>query len=129
MVYGRKLHMALFRCVRFMLLLQVAALRGYENANTIALDLWEEVYPSGLLFALTDTFSTDRFYKVEGFAHLVISNLQIRRISSSIRNVPAAGKVFGTIQAIHLHSPPVLRTFIKVWALITERNLLSSRTL
>jgi nicotinate phosphoribosyltransferase len=42
---------------------KVAALRGYENANAIALDLWEEVYPESLLFALTDTFSTEAFFK------------------------------------------------------------------
>lgn len=41
----------------------VAALKGYENANMTALDLWEDVYPDGLLFALTDTFSTDVFFK------------------------------------------------------------------
>jgi len=27
------------------------------------LDLWEDVYPDGLLYALTDTFSTERFFK------------------------------------------------------------------
>ncbi|EGN99004.1 hypothetical protein SERLA73DRAFT_108274 [Serpula lacrymans var. lacrymans S7.3] len=41
----------------------VAALRGYEHANSTALDLWEQVYPSDLLVALTDTFSTEVFYK------------------------------------------------------------------
>jgi len=41
----------------------VAALRGYENANGMALDLWETVYPDGPLIALTDTFSTESFYK------------------------------------------------------------------
>jgi nicotinic acid phosphoribosyltransferase len=43
---------------------QVAAMKGYENANIIALALWEEVYPDGLMFALTDTFSTEAFLKV-----------------------------------------------------------------
>jgi len=39
-------------------------LHGYEHANNIALDLWEEVYPSGLtLLALTDTFSTKGFFQ------------------------------------------------------------------
>ncbi|KLO12012.1 nicotinate phosphoribosyltransferase [Schizopora paradoxa] len=41
----------------------VAAIRGYEHANGTALDLWEEVYPKGPLIALTDTFSTESFYK------------------------------------------------------------------
>ncbi|KAF8606491.1 nicotinate phosphoribosyltransferase [Ceratobasidium sp. AG-I] len=45
----------------------IAATRGYENANGIALDLWEEAYPTTksnvLHIALTDTFSTDAFNK------------------------------------------------------------------
>ncbi len=49
-------------------LLKVAALRGYENANGMALDLWETVYPDGPLIALTDTFSTESFYKVRIYA-------------------------------------------------------------
>lgn len=43
---------------------QVGALRGYEHANGVAMDLWEAVYPNVLLLALTDTFSTEGFYKV-----------------------------------------------------------------
>jgi hypothetical protein len=40
-------------------------MRGYDHANNIALDLWEEVYPSGsTLLALTDTFSTKVFFQV-----------------------------------------------------------------
>lgn len=40
-------------------------MRGYDLANNIALDLWEEVYPKGLtLLALTDTFSTKAFFQV-----------------------------------------------------------------
>ncbi len=40
-------------------------MRGYEHANAIALDLWEEVYPnSPMLLALTDTFSTKAFFQV-----------------------------------------------------------------
>jgi len=38
-------------------------MKGYENANSMALDLWEEVYPDALLIALTDTFSTTAFFK------------------------------------------------------------------
>lgn len=41
----------------------VGAIRGYEHANALALDLWESVYPNALLLALTDTFSTEAFYK------------------------------------------------------------------
>jgi len=41
----------------------VGAMKGYENANSIALDLWEDVYPNALLMALTDTFSTTAFFK------------------------------------------------------------------
>ncbi|KAF8622569.1 hypothetical protein AX15_006917 [Amanita polypyramis BW_CC] len=41
----------------------VAALKGYERANSTALALWEDVYSSGVtLTALTDTFSTERFF-------------------------------------------------------------------
>ncbi|KAI0293813.1 nicotinate phosphoribosyltransferase [Russula brevipes] len=42
----------------------VAAIRGYEHANGIALDLWEEVYPNTMtLLALTDTFSSKAFFQ------------------------------------------------------------------
>lgn len=41
----------------------VGALRGYPHANGLALSLWEEVYPTALLLALTDTFSTEAFFK------------------------------------------------------------------
>ncbi|KAI1797479.1 nicotinate phosphoribosyltransferase [Ganoderma leucocontextum] len=41
----------------------VGAFRGYEHANRAALKLWEETYPNTLLIALTDTFSTEAFYK------------------------------------------------------------------
>jgi nicotinic acid phosphoribosyltransferase len=50
-------------------------MRGYEHANNIALDLWEEVYPNGLtLLALTDTFSTKAFFQVRAriFSQLVL---------------------------------------------------------
>ncbi|KAH9942787.1 nicotinate phosphoribosyltransferase [Amylocystis lapponica] len=36
---------------------------GYEHANSLALDLWEDVYPDALQLALTDTFSTAAFFK------------------------------------------------------------------
>jgi nicotinate phosphoribosyltransferase len=49
-------------------------LHGYEHANTIALDLWEEVYPNSLLIALTDTFSTKAFFQVRdvSFTHVSV---------------------------------------------------------
>ncbi|CAE6408711.1 unnamed protein product [Rhizoctonia solani] len=43
----------------------IAAIHGYENANGLALDLWEVTYPTSksntLHIALTDTFSTEAF--------------------------------------------------------------------
>ncbi|CCO31446.1 nicotinate phosphoribosyltransferase [Rhizoctonia solani AG-1 IB] len=43
----------------------IAAIHGYENANALAMDLWEITYPTSksntLHIALTDTFSTDAF--------------------------------------------------------------------
>jgi nicotinate phosphoribosyltransferase len=39
-------------------------LRGYANSHNIALQYWEETYPRELLVALTDTFSTQAFFKV-----------------------------------------------------------------
>ncbi|KAJ6494623.1 nicotinate phosphoribosyltransferase [Mycena vitilis] len=41
----------------------VAALKGYGDANSVAMNLWEEVYPNALLIALTDTFSSEAFFK------------------------------------------------------------------
>lgn len=45
----------------------IAALHGYEHANAIALDLWEETYPTtpsnALHIGLTDTFSSDVFFR------------------------------------------------------------------
>jgi len=45
----------------------IAALHGYKQANTIALQLWEDVYPgkqfNTLHIALPDTFTTDAFYE------------------------------------------------------------------
>jgi len=45
----------------------VGASLGYEHANTKALDLWHEVYGNNLLIALTDTFTTEMFFKVMPF--------------------------------------------------------------
>ncbi|KAG6840932.1 hypothetical protein C0991_003190 [Blastosporella zonata] len=42
---------------------QVAAIKGYSNTHSVSLDLWEVVYPDSLLIALTDTFTTDAFFK------------------------------------------------------------------
>ncbi|KAI0048993.1 nicotinate phosphoribosyltransferase [Auriscalpium vulgare] len=41
----------------------IAAMKGYEHANSLALDYWENVYPNSLLLALTDTFSTKAFFQ------------------------------------------------------------------
>ncbi|KIK10325.1 hypothetical protein K443DRAFT_146280 [Laccaria amethystina LaAM-08-1] len=42
----------------------VAALKGYKNANSTALDIWEKVYANDTaLIALTDTFSTEAFFQ------------------------------------------------------------------
>ncbi|KZS92363.1 nicotinate phosphoribosyltransferase [Sistotremastrum niveocremeum HHB9708] len=41
----------------------IAALKGYENSNGLALSLWEEVYGNTGLVALTDTFSTEVFFR------------------------------------------------------------------
>ncbi|KAJ8521135.1 hypothetical protein ONZ45_g2123 [Pleurotus djamor] len=40
----------------------LGALKGYADANKLALELWEEVYPDALHVALTDTFSTQAFF-------------------------------------------------------------------
>ncbi|KAG8983130.1 nicotinate phosphoribosyltransferase, partial [Tulasnella sp. 427] len=44
----------------------IAASRGYEKANILSLELWEEVYPTtlsnSLHIALTDTFTTPVFF-------------------------------------------------------------------
>ncbi|TFY81472.1 hypothetical protein EWM64_g2536 [Hericium alpestre] len=42
----------------------IAAMRGYEHANSIAMDLWEATYKNVLLLVLTDTFSTQAFWHV-----------------------------------------------------------------
>ncbi|CAE6447066.1 unnamed protein product [Rhizoctonia solani] len=46
-------------------IMAIAAIHGYENANGLAMDLWEATYPTTksntLHIALTDTFSTDAF--------------------------------------------------------------------
>jgi len=42
----------------------VAAMQGYENTHSRSLDLWETVYPDSALIALTDTFTSDAFFKV-----------------------------------------------------------------
>lgn len=50
--------------LRILIILQIGALQGYENVNAVASDLWESVYPTSALVALTDTFSTEVFFKV-----------------------------------------------------------------
>jgi nicotinate phosphoribosyltransferase len=45
----------------------VAALRGYEGSNDLALNLWEQIYSYEARIALTDTFSTQAFFQVRLF--------------------------------------------------------------
>lgn len=82
--------------VKFSLVLvdqKVAALGGYENANARALDFWEEVYPTGPLIALTDTFSTEAFYKVGTFPSLVRPFNREGRTSPKMLSVLDVGQV------------------------------------
>lgn len=43
-------------------------MKGYEQANLLALELWEDVYPTtlsnSLHIALTDTFTSQVFFNV-----------------------------------------------------------------
>ncbi|KAF8883545.1 nicotinate phosphoribosyltransferase [Infundibulicybe gibba] len=41
----------------------VAALKGYKRANSVALDLWEKTDSGSVLIALTDTFTSEVFFK------------------------------------------------------------------
>lgn len=50
-------------CAKRPSFIQVAALKGYKDANMNALKLWEETYPNNLFVALTDTFSTKVFFQ------------------------------------------------------------------
>ena len=52
-------------------------MKGYENANSIALDLWEDVYPNALLMALTDTFSTTAFFKARILTSVIDHSFQL----------------------------------------------------
>jgi nicotinate phosphoribosyltransferase len=52
-------------------------MKGYENANSIALDLWEDVYPNALLMALTDTFSTTAFFKARISTSIIDHSFQL----------------------------------------------------
>jgi nicotinate phosphoribosyltransferase len=62
-------------------------MRGYEHANGIALDLWEEVYPNNLtLLALTDTFSTKAFFQVRARS-FPIAPLKITSLTYSPRHL------------------------------------------
>ena len=62
MVYGSKFYVSLHSQWDFYFI-QVATLKGYENANTKALELWSQTYPNDLFVALTDTFSTRVFFQ------------------------------------------------------------------
>ena len=66
MVYGGKMFLSMIDLHGLMQpeYRQVAALKGYERTHLKAMDLWEAVYPDVMLVALTDTFTTEAFYKV-----------------------------------------------------------------
>jgi hypothetical protein len=64
MVHGGKCGVSLEKGRKGVILYQVAALKGYEDANAKALTLWEETYSNNLFVALTDTFSTKVFFQV-----------------------------------------------------------------
>ena len=85
-------------------------MRGYEHANGIALDLWEEIYPNNLtLLALTDTFSTKAFFQVRARSlppsphapspprsNLTYSPRHLcNRTLPPTRNVPVVGTAYG----------------------------------
>jgi nicotinate phosphoribosyltransferase len=52
----------------------VGASMGYEHANAKALDLWHEIYGTDNLIALTDTFTTEAFFKVCATASIHLWN-------------------------------------------------------
>lgn len=59
------IHLLIFENSCLNPLCQVAALKGYKNANSTALEIWEKVYANDTaLIALTDTFSTEAFFEV-----------------------------------------------------------------
>src|SRR6266702_8047477 len=71
-------------------------MRGYEHANGIALDLWEEVYPDSVLVALTDTFSTKAFFQVrQSFEKQCLQLGSVSRVMNrtflAMQNAPAGG--------------------------------------
>jgi hypothetical protein len=109
---------------------QVAALKGYENANMTALDLWQEVYPEGLVFALTDTFSTEAFLKA-GLVCLFVLEVMItddHRVSLQIQIAPAVGEAYGKIPAIPSLLPLASRKCTTPSGSITKKNALSIPT-
>jgi nicotinate phosphoribosyltransferase len=66
-------------------------MKGYEGANGLALDLWEEVYPEQLLFALTDTFSTWAFFQVSPRDKLCPTNPSRFCFRSPARDISCTG--------------------------------------
>lgn len=63
MFFAKKYNIAPIGTIAHEWFMGVAALTGYDDANIRALRLWEETYPNELLVALTDTFSTQAFFK------------------------------------------------------------------
>lgn len=63
MLFAKKYNIAPVGTIAHEWFMGVAALTGYDDANIRALRLWEETYHDTLLVALTDTFSTQVFFK------------------------------------------------------------------
>ncbi|KIY73764.1 nicotinate phosphoribosyltransferase [Cylindrobasidium torrendii FP15055 ss-10] len=65
--YAQKYNLAPMGTVAHEWFMGVAALKGYENSNNLALDYWEKIYAGkSTLIALTDTFSTKAFFESLG---------------------------------------------------------------
>jgi hypothetical protein len=89
------------------------------------LDLWETVYPDALLIALTDTFSSESFFKAwlllyaDGLISITTSKL---RILLPIRTALVGGQAYAKTLEILSFSAPVQRRFIRNWESITEKR-------
>jgi hypothetical protein len=50
---------------------KVATLEGYEGGTARALTLWQETYGTDLSLCLTDTYSSEVFFKVRFFLPVI----------------------------------------------------------
>lgn len=82
-------------------------MKGYENTHSHAMDLWEVVYPDSVLIALTDTFTSDAFFKVRLLTYHVLHRLMwvygTHRTLQRIPSVPVDGPVYARILEIRSH--------------------------